>query len=157
MLGRWIRKALNETDSRVSAARPDLKAQIHNFATAVKAIATDESRTHDQLVEQLCALADAVLKQETPSRAPAGSPMAGANTRSRSALTTVLWVPRRLEPAPGDGDPQRAVRLAGDPRVDARCTGTRTAPVEFPLGTATSRYSVHILFGDVTPLRPPRH
>jgi tRNA U54 and U55 pseudouridine synthase Pus10 len=42
---------------------------MHDFATAVKAIATDESLTHDELVEQISALADAVLKQETPSRA----------------------------------------------------------------------------------------
>jgi tRNA U54 and U55 pseudouridine synthase Pus10 len=68
MLGRWIRKAINEANSRVSAVRPDLKAQMRDFATAVKAIATDKSLTHDELVEQLCALADAALKQETPSR-----------------------------------------------------------------------------------------
>jgi len=41
---------------------------MRDFATAVKAIATDESLTHDELVEQLCDLADAALKQATPSR-----------------------------------------------------------------------------------------
>ncbi|MFM0283157.1 hypothetical protein P0D75_34635 [Paraburkholderia sediminicola] len=69
VLGRWIRKGINGANSRVSAARPDLKAQMHDFATAVKAIATDECLTHDELVEQISALADAMLKQETPNRA----------------------------------------------------------------------------------------
>jgi hypothetical protein len=44
MLGRWIRKPLNEANSRVSAAPPDLKAHMRDFAAAVKAVATDDRK-----------------------------------------------------------------------------------------------------------------
>jgi TnpA family transposase len=94
MLGRWVRKSLNEANSRVSAARPDLKAQMHDFATAVKAVATDESLTHDELVEQLCALADAALKQETPSRASlVRSQLISKRRVARAMLARLLTLP----------------------------------------------------------------
>lgn len=56
----WIRKAINEANSRVAATRPDLP-QMHDLAAAVKAIATDGALSREEMVEQLCALADAAL------------------------------------------------------------------------------------------------
>ncbi|MFT0175270.1 Tn3 family transposase, partial [Paraburkholderia mimosarum] len=52
----------------MAASRPDLKAQLREFATAVKALAGNRDLTRDVLARQLCELADAVLKQEAPSR-----------------------------------------------------------------------------------------
>jgi TnpA family transposase len=100
MLGRWIRKALNEANSRVVAARPDHKAQIHDFATAVRAIATNESLTHDELVEQLCALADAALKQETPSHASlVRSQLLSKRRVARAMLARLLTLPFEAQTA----------------------------------------------------------
>ena len=68
MLGDWIRKAIRTANDRVAASRPDLKAQLREFATAVKALAGNKDLTRDALARQLCELADAVLKQDAPSR-----------------------------------------------------------------------------------------
>ena len=68
MLGDWIRKAIRTANDRVAASRPDLKALICDFAEAVKILAADKDLPRDELAEQLCALADAALKQEGPSR-----------------------------------------------------------------------------------------
>ncbi|KVE40067.1 transposase [Burkholderia sp. BDU5] len=69
MLGRWLRKIVNEASRKVDAARPDLKAQLRDFADAVKALAADTELTRDELAEQLNTLADTALAQSGPSRA----------------------------------------------------------------------------------------
>ncbi|CAJ3199676.1 transposase Tn3 family protein [Burkholderia pseudomallei] len=69
MLSRWLRKVVNEARSKVDATRPDLKSELHHFATEVKALAMDTSLAHDALVERLVQLADATLAQSGPSRA----------------------------------------------------------------------------------------
>lgn len=68
MFGNWIRHAMQAADKRVAAQRPDLKAQLCDFAAAVKALAADTTLTRDALAEKLCTLADTTLKQKTPSR-----------------------------------------------------------------------------------------
>ncbi|KVD49416.1 Tn3 family transposase [Burkholderia ubonensis] len=69
MLARWQRKMVNEAGRKVDATRPDLKAQLRDFATAVKALATDATLGHDELIERLVLLADTTLAQSGPSRA----------------------------------------------------------------------------------------
>jgi TnpA family transposase len=69
MLARWQRKMVNEAGRKVDATRPDLKAQLREFATAVKALATDATLAHDALVARLVQLADTTLAQSGPSRA----------------------------------------------------------------------------------------
>ncbi len=69
MLARWLRKMVNEAGSKVDARRPDLKAQLRQFAMRVKELATDTSLHHDTLVVRLVELADATLAQSGPSRA----------------------------------------------------------------------------------------
>ncbi|MEX3706967.1 hypothetical protein AB3X92_40665 [Paraburkholderia sp. BR14317] len=68
MLGDWVRKAIRIANDRGAASRPDLKAQLREFATAVKALAGNRDLTRDVLARQLCELADTVLKQDAPSR-----------------------------------------------------------------------------------------
>ncbi len=69
MLARWQRKMVNEAGRKVDATRPDLKAQLRNFATFVKTLATDATLGHDELIERLVQLADTTLAQNGPSRA----------------------------------------------------------------------------------------
>ena len=100
MLGRWIRKAINEASSRVAATRPDLKAQIRDLATAVKAIATDADLTREEMVEQLCALADAALKQDTQSRTSLMRAQLVAKRRmARAMLAKLLSLPFEAQTA----------------------------------------------------------
>ena len=68
MLGDWIRRAIRAADERVAASRPDLKAQLRDFATAIKTLAANEDLTRDELATQMCALADAAPGQNAPSR-----------------------------------------------------------------------------------------
>lgn len=69
MLNRWQRKIVNEARAKVDTARPDLKTQLRQFATEVKALAVDTSLSRDALANRLVELADTTLAQGGPSRA----------------------------------------------------------------------------------------
>jgi hypothetical protein len=68
MLRHWIQKAVNDATRDIDAARPDLKARIHDFAAAVKAVALDATLSRDELSNKVCALADQALDVRPPSR-----------------------------------------------------------------------------------------
>jgi hypothetical protein len=68
MLRRWLQKVTNEAAHQVDAGRPDLAKQMRELAEAVRALATDESLTHEDLRAKLCELADDTLQRKAPSR-----------------------------------------------------------------------------------------
>jgi hypothetical protein len=63
----WIQKAANDATRDIDAARPDLKARIHDFAAAVKAVALDGTLSREELSNKECALADQALDVRPPS------------------------------------------------------------------------------------------
>lgn len=69
MLRHWIQKSVNDVWRLIEAGRPDPGTQMREFATAVKALAADETLTREALCQQLSALADAALNRRAPSRA----------------------------------------------------------------------------------------
>ncbi|AUT66534.1 Tn3 family transposase [Paraburkholderia terrae] len=68
MLRRWVQQAVNDASHTVDAARVKAADQLHEFAVAVKALATDDSLSHENLRKELCVLADQVLQPHTPNR-----------------------------------------------------------------------------------------
>ncbi|ABO60166.1 transposase Tn3 family protein (plasmid) [Burkholderia vietnamiensis G4] len=68
MLRHWIQKTVNDAARAIDAVRPDLKARIRDFATAVKTAAVDPTLSREQLSDKLCELADRALDQHPPSR-----------------------------------------------------------------------------------------
>ncbi|WP_244132806.1 hypothetical protein [Burkholderia sp. BCC0397] len=71
MLPRLQHKTANEAGSEVDAKRPDLTAQLREFATEVTALATDTTLAHDELIEHFAQLADTTLAQNGLSHASA--------------------------------------------------------------------------------------
>jgi hypothetical protein len=68
MVRRWVQKVVNDASREVDAARVKAADQLHEFAAAVKALATDESLSHEDLRKELCVLADLVLHPAAPNR-----------------------------------------------------------------------------------------
>jgi hypothetical protein len=68
MLRRWVQKVVNDASREVDAARVKAANQLHEFAAAVKALATDESLSHEDLRKELCVLAGHVLHPSAPNR-----------------------------------------------------------------------------------------
>jgi TnpA family transposase len=68
MVRRWVQKVVNDASREVDAARVKAADQLHEFAAAVKALATDESLSHEDLRKELCVLADQVLHPVAPNR-----------------------------------------------------------------------------------------
>ena len=100
MLGDRIRKAIRTANDRVAASRPDLKAQLQDFAEAVKALAGNRDLTRNALVNQLCDLADAVLKQDAPSRTSLMRAQLVSKRRvARALLAKLLSLPFQAQSA----------------------------------------------------------
>ncbi|WP_176072339.1 Tn3 family transposase [Paraburkholderia mimosarum] len=68
MLRRWVLKVVNDASRDIETARLKAADQLREFALAVKALATDESLSREDLGKKLCVLADQVLQPHQPSR-----------------------------------------------------------------------------------------
>lgn len=135
MLARWQRKMVNEAGSKVDAKRPDLKAQRRDFATAVKALATDVTLAHDALIERLVQLADTTLAQSGPSRASLMRAQLLTKQRvTRAMLAKLLTLPFASETSDPVTDALEVLRTI-------YVCGERELPddVEVPVGRAWRR------------------
>jgi hypothetical protein len=68
MLRRWVQKIVNEASREVDAARLKVEDQLQQFAITVKAVATQESPSHDDMRNELCMLVDRILDPHAPRR-----------------------------------------------------------------------------------------
>lgn len=68
MLRRWIRKMANDAARNTEPSYTDAQTQLKELAQAVKALATQEGLSHEDLKAELCELASATLKDNKVSR-----------------------------------------------------------------------------------------
>jgi hypothetical protein len=81
---------VNEVGGKVDATQPDLKAQFRDFATAVKALATNASLAHNALVGHLVELADTTLAPRGPSGRSLVRAQPQTTQRARRAARAML-------------------------------------------------------------------